>query len=105
MSEFPSAYREVTRKARKEHRCCECCGFIQRGENYLYQSGIWDGEPSDYKTCSDCTALREQVITDCEYVGDDIPAIGFLIDCLEDAHLEDFKEIKARRRALAGGAA
>jgi len=54
MSEMPSAFNSITRKARKEHKCCECGVEIKKGDKYRYSSGIWDGEPDSYKQCSDC---------------------------------------------------
>jgi hypothetical protein len=54
----PGGYKKTTREARRPHRCCECGGRIKRGDAYLYESGIWDGEPEGYKTCLDCESLR-----------------------------------------------
>ncbi|WP_210502033.1 hypothetical protein [Pantoea ananatis] len=57
MSEVPSVFRQITRTARKEHKCCECHGVIFPGSNYIYSSGIWDGDPSDYKQCLICAEV------------------------------------------------
>ncbi|MEN4767279.1 hypothetical protein [Duffyella gerundensis] len=57
MSEVPSVFRQITRTARKEHRCCECRGSINPGSNYIHSSGIWDGDPSDYKQCLICAEV------------------------------------------------
>lgn len=66
MSEAPSVFRQITRTARKEHRCCECSGAINPGSNYIYSSGIWDGDPSDYKQCLICAevAIAAAAISD-----------------------------------------
>jgi len=64
MSEPIECYGMKTRKARKEHKCCECHGVIQRGELYHYHHGIFDGNPVHYKVCADCEALRERVDRD-----------------------------------------
>ncbi|HEX7767092.1 MAG TPA: hypothetical protein VF443_10285 [Nitrospira sp.] len=56
----PEAFCEVTRKARIEHRCCECRGVIAPGQTYEYASGIWDGDPRAFKTCSLCVEARKQ---------------------------------------------
>lgn len=56
--DMPRAYREITRKARKEHRCCECNLVIPAGDTYQYISGIWDGSPDSYKTCMNCVYVR-----------------------------------------------
>lgn len=58
MSEYPSAYGQEIRKARKAHRCCECWGTIEAGEQYHYHHGVWDGQGRSYKVCVDCEALR-----------------------------------------------
>lgn len=55
----PSAFNEIMRKAKKEHKCCECCQKIKPGEKYQYCSGVWDGVPDSYKTCLLCVKLRE----------------------------------------------
>lgn len=55
----PSAFRSRMRRARKEHRCCECRRLIYKGDLYEYASGIWDSEPNQYKTCSRCVKARE----------------------------------------------
>ena len=56
----PSCSVVKTRRARKEHKCCECHGLILPGSRYEYTSGIWDGDPMDFKTCLTCVAIREQ---------------------------------------------
>jgi hypothetical protein len=59
--EMPEVFTLTKRKAKKRHRCCECRGWIEIGEKYEYTSGIWDGEPSDYKTCLGCAELRDEL--------------------------------------------
>jgi hypothetical protein len=55
----PAAFVRRVVKARLPHRC-DSCGFtIQRGERYDYVSGIWDGEPNDYKRHELCAALED----------------------------------------------
>ena len=54
----PEAFRSINRKACKEHKCCECGRVILKGETYRYESGIWEGEASSYKTCKDCLSIR-----------------------------------------------
>jgi hypothetical protein len=58
--ELPSVYCCDDRKARKEHRCCECRGTIRPGEHYNYHHGIWD-EPNQFKVCPECDELRAEV--------------------------------------------
>jgi len=62
--ESPSCSSRTKRKARKKHRCCECCEAIEKGQMYEYVSGIWDGEPSDYKTCLSCVEIRNHFACD-----------------------------------------
>ncbi len=54
----PSAFQAADPKARKEHKCCECGRVILPGETYRRESGIWDGDPRRYKTCSECLSIR-----------------------------------------------
>jgi hypothetical protein len=61
MCEYPDVYNEVIRRARKEHKCCECRGVIQKREFYQYVSGIWNGEADSYKTCIDCVKMRKLI--------------------------------------------
>ena len=57
--EMPSCYVMTSRTARKQHKCCECRGFIQIGERYHYHSGVWDGKPASFKVCPECDELRD----------------------------------------------
>lgn len=49
------------RKARKPHKCEECSGSILPGEQYEDVRGAWDGNLSQFKTCSRCVDLRTWV--------------------------------------------
>jgi len=44
--------------ARKQHRCCECGGVIERGESYRRNDGLWDDEFQCFKECVVCALLR-----------------------------------------------
>lgn len=61
MCEFPATYMMRVRRARKEHRCCECRGKIPKGESYNYHSGVWDGQGRSFKVCADCDLLRDEL--------------------------------------------
>lgn len=65
--ERPSAFRQIHRKARVQHKCCECKSDIPRGTVYEYSSGIWEGRPYSFKTCLLCVELRDgyTINTDC----------------------------------------
>lgn len=58
----PKAFYEVTRKARVEHRCCECRNVIAPGQTYEYASGIWDEGPMSFKTCLPCVDERKAYV-------------------------------------------
>ena len=57
MCELPQAFKSVTRKARKDHKCCECYSLINRGDEYQYSSGIWEHEPRHFKQCMNCNII------------------------------------------------
>lgn len=50
------------RKARKQHRCCECGVAIAPGETYWHYRGITDGDVHSQNTCDKCEELRNDVI-------------------------------------------
>ena len=52
---------EKQRVARKEHRCDECRETIQKGEPYLFVSGIFGG-PFTHKECQYCQKDRQRII-------------------------------------------
>jgi hypothetical protein len=58
--EGPEFYTEKIIKARKQHKCNECRGMINKGEKYERVTGKWDGNVSTYKTCLDCLSIRKQ---------------------------------------------
>lgn len=63
-----------TVKARKAHRCYECRGPIEAGEEYEYTFGKWEGDIGTFKTCMLCAELRQwariSVPCFCWYYGD-----------------------------------
>ncbi|TKI06225.1 hypothetical protein [Martelella alba] len=63
----PSCFKEITRTARKQHKCCECRHPIMPGDKYVYYSGVWDGEPADFKRCLICDEVAKKFseIHDC----------------------------------------
>src|SRR6267142_1422210 len=56
--EVPTAYHSEMRKARKIHRCNECCGTTLPGEKYERYWGIIDGNMYHGKTCERCVDIR-----------------------------------------------
>lgn len=67
MSEFQTTSK-VT--ARKQHKCCECQGVIQPGQQYERCAGQWDGHMDVYRTCSGCADIRDWATTQQEWSGD-----------------------------------
>lgn len=57
---YPDAFNSQTRKARKNHICCECRGRILAKEQYEYSSGIWEGRPDSFKTCLACIEAEKK---------------------------------------------
>ena len=67
----PEFFTSTMRKARKQHKCCECGGIIEYGEQYQYISGMWDGCFYTFKTCEKCEDLRDSLMdVDCPSLGD-----------------------------------
>lgn len=52
MSDFFSESKVVT--ARKNHRCTYCGEGIEKGENYTYQKGNWNGRWFESKMHEEC---------------------------------------------------
>ena len=90
--EYPQAYCERWRVARKPHKCCECGGTIFYKERYLYISGVWDSRGESYKTCSDCSELRNVVNSTTSY--DDGCCLGGLREYIMEGHFDpDIKKL------------
>jgi hypothetical protein len=47
------------RIARKEHACGECHKPIVKSEQYVYESGVWEGSGTSFKTCEACADVRD----------------------------------------------
>ena len=52
-----SVYVESWRRARKEHKCCECHAPIRVGERHQFASGLWDGAWGSFRTCKACADI------------------------------------------------
>ena len=57
VDEYCELLEKANPRARKPHKCIECCRTIKVGEKYLYEK-IVDNGISVIKTCSDCETLR-----------------------------------------------
>lgn len=62
MCEIATVYNETeVKRARKEHKCCECDGSIKAGTPYVSIFGVWSGEARTYKQCPECNALMHDI--------------------------------------------
>lgn len=59
----PRFYREDIRKARKQHKCCECETVINPGDTYADIFGVWDDADS-FKQCQKCNELGSKLSQD-----------------------------------------
>ena len=60
---------EKTPKARKKHICFECGRTIEPGETYDLKKMVYDGRVETFKTCRDCSNLRDTFINCSFYFG------------------------------------
>lgn len=51
--------------AKKEHRCGECHRTIWRGESYMTERTIFDGNAETHKTCLHCQIARDWLVGEC----------------------------------------
>jgi hypothetical protein len=77
-------YSATIRKARKQHKCFECRGFIEPGEQFEYVAGCWDGNFDYFKTCCRCVDLRT-------WVKNNIPCVCWAHGNLHDDLLENVR--------------
>ena len=49
----PKFHHREIRRARKQHKCCECGGTIMPGEQYEHVRGKWD-DVATFDTCERC---------------------------------------------------
>ena len=52
-------FRQVERTCRKPCKCYECHRRIEKGQRYIYSSGMCEGELWSQKDCLDCAEIRE----------------------------------------------
>jgi hypothetical protein len=72
------------RRARREHRCCECDGTIKVGDTYEYVSGVWDNQGASFKTCLACAGIRKWYVYECLPRYECWPCYGDLIQDATD---------------------
>jgi hypothetical protein len=106
--------KEVLRKARKLHTCCECACKIERGQRYHFTTYAQDGEVYSSKLCSECEEMQNWLNANHQkydidlsevYIGqmwEVISEIAWdkkgLEDLLFSAQLSDAAEIKVRAK-------
>lgn len=101
LSDPPSCFSKKTRRAKKEHWCCECRRLIKPGEHYEYASGVWDGNPDSFKTCERCVRLRDvHVAAESAVGGDCLPVFGDLLQQIGECCREDREYLRAFRAKL-----
>jgi len=81
--EMPSIYSDTVRKARREHKCCECGQIIKIGDRYHLFKGCWEGRWGEYKTCMECDEIKDEVLS--LYRCDEVPAFGELREWAREA--------------------
>lgn len=70
-------------RARKPHKCGECCRTIAVGETYEKTVGVYDGRFDTYVTCMHCVAVREWLSKVCS---------GWIYTMVEEDLREHFRE-------------
>ena len=91
----PEAVLIKNRKARKEHKCCECHSIIKVTEVYRQTSGIWEGEAYSFRQCIACAEISDMVWK-LDILEDEGPSFGdlkswvrdYVADCNGDAEKE-----------------
>lgn len=87
-------------KARVNHRCDECLGYIQKGETYTKYHGVFDGQGFTHKVCCDCAELIKELNVGARF--DDTVYFGGLCEFSYEKGLAEWKrflEIKKKRGA------
>ena len=84
---FPEFQTVETRKARKDHKCCECRQVIQKGQRYEAFTCKFDGAVETTKTCEACADIRHAYSC-----GEATPAFGDMWNAFHDT--DAFRNMK-----------
>ncbi len=88
-TDFPVCSTESTPTARIRHRCCECDGVVEPGQQYQRITGVWEGAGQSFKTCLPCVSLRAaytaQVLEEGYWASDFVPGLGDLFADMFDS--------------------
>jgi len=96
----PEASTTSTRKARKSHVCCECAETINRGDKHEHVSGIWNGEPSRFRTCLTCVEIRDAFFCDGWEYGSVLQALSDHLCDLTDLPCECLAQLSQKARKV-----
>lgn len=86
--ELPTVHSTTERKARKPHKCSECCRVIAIGERYRNFFCVFEGRASTSKTCEHCCVGQDWLIENCD---------GYLVEGLMDEvqeHADEYPDIR-----------
>lgn len=78
MSDF---YTSKTVVAKKRHRCENCYGSINTGEEYMRIAGVFDGDFFSVRSHHKCEEIRDKAA---HILGDDDAMVGILCEALRD---------------------
>lgn len=95
-------------RPRKSYPCDECGCAIRVGEVHEFTSGLWDGEWSSFRVCSDCVAFRVAWLT---WVASLPPGVrpqicwsfqslGEAIACSLEEHAENVRDSERHERTI-----
>lgn len=95
--DMPEFQRDAMRKARKEHKCCECHGKIPPGTTYKLFTGKWSGEMQVFRmhqTCAGIVDAMHRELRGVDVLYDEMPAFGEMVErAAEDGHeMGDFPD-------------
>lgn len=93
----PEFYKQVWKKANKEHKCCECGYTIKKGEVYEHVSGKWEGDVGSFKTCERCVDLRDS-LGDCYEHRGLFEDYGEQMDYVVDDQIEQVQKVLDKHR-------
>ena len=60
--EYCDVWNVTWRRARKEHKCCECGEIINIGERYEYTFTVYEGAAASHKTCEFCAKEWKRIL-------------------------------------------
>lgn len=61
----PDIYEATVLKGRKAWRCCECLDDIPVAQRHEHVKGLWEDCWSEFRTCLDCVAMRDESECSC----------------------------------------